>query len=179
MPNSNQGHGQGQGHPQGQGQGGTAQAKPPTTSDVKDKAQQVVGQAKEAAQPVLDQARAAAEQYAQQAKEHYGNVREGAVQGYRQAEGAIARNPVPALLISFGVGFGLGIVLTSLLGAKEETWQDKYLPDSVKGLADRFKDVPDRLKEVPDQYSSLVDSLKGLPKSVLAQLPKGLTKYLG
>ena len=150
-------------------------SNPPSPADVKDKANQVIGQAKEAAKPVVDQAKEAAkpvldqvkqgaDQLSQQAKEHYGNVREGALKGYRQAEGTIARNPTPSVLISFGVGFGLGVVLCSLLTKKEETWSEKYLPES--------------LKDVPDQYDSLVASLKSLPKAVHQQLPKSISKYL-
>lgn len=150
----------------------------PSTGELKDKAQQVsgqaqqvagqakeaVGQAKEAARPYIDQAKASADQLAQQAKEHYGNLSEGAMKGYRQAEGAIARNPAPAMLIGFGVGFGLGVVICSLLTRKEETWAEKYLPES--------------LQDVPDQYKTLLGQLKGLPKTVQSQLPRSVSKYL-
>ena len=132
----------------------------PSPAEVKDKAQNVAGQAKEAAQPYIDKA----QQVAGQAKEQYGNAREQALKGYRQAEGTIARNPAPAMLIGFGVGFGLGVVLCSLLTKKEETWTEKYLPES--------------LQNVPDQYQSLVSTLKGLPKTVQSQLPKSVSKYL-
>lgn len=136
----------------------------PPAQDVKDKAKQVVGQAQEAAKPVVDQVKQTAEQLAQRAKDGYGPARDAAFEGYRQAEGAIARNPAPAMLIGFGVGFGLGVVLCSLLGKKEETWQEKYLPES-------FQDIP-------DHYESLVASLKALPKTVHQQLPKSVSKYL-
>ena len=136
----------------------------PTTADIKDKANQVAGQAKDAAKPVMDQVKQGADQIAQQAKDQLGTARESALKGYRQAEGTIARNPAPAMLIGFGVGFGLGVVLCSLLANKEETWSEKYLPESFKN--------------VPDQYDSLVESLKSLPKSVTSQLPKSVSKYL-
>ena len=125
----------------------------PSTAELKDKAKQVAGQAQDAAQQGLDQA-----------KDHLGAAREGAMKGYRQAEGTIARNPTPSILIGFGVGFGLGVVLCTLLVKKEETWAEKYLPDS--------------LQNVPDQYQSLVSQLKGLPKAVQNQLPRSLSKYL-
>lgn len=145
--------------------GQAKEATQQVAGQAKEATQQVVGQAKEAAKPVLDQAKASAEQLAQQAREHYGNISEGAMKGYRQAEGAVARNPAPAMLISFGVGFGLGVVICSLLaGKKEETWAEKYLPES--------------LQDVPDQYSSLVSQLKGLPKTIQSQLPKSVSKYL-
>ena len=132
---------------------GTQNPSAPSTADIKDKAKQVAGQVQDAAQHGIDQA-----------KEHLGAAREGAMKGYRQAEGSIARNPAPAVLIGFGVGFGLGIVICTLLNKKEETWAEKYLPNS--------------LQNVPDQYQSLVGQLKDLPKAVQKQLPKGLAKYL-
>lgn len=141
-------------------QGSQQNAGGAATGDVKDKAKQVAGQAQQAA----GQAQEAARPYVDQAREQLGNAREAALSGYRQAEGTIARNPTPAILIGFGVGFGLGIVLTSLLTRKEETWSEKYLPDQLQNL--------------PDQYSSLLSTLKGLPKTVQAQLPKGVSKYL-
>lgn len=135
-----------------------------SAADVKDKARQAVGQAQDAAKPVVDQVKQKAEQLAQQAKESYEPAREAALSGYRQAEGTIARNPVPSMLIGFGVGFGLGVVITSLLTQKEETWSEKYLPES--------------LQNVPDHYDSLVESLKSLPKSVHQQLPRSISKFL-
>ena len=140
-------------------------ANTPSTGDVKDKAKQVVGQAQDAAKPVLDQVKSKADQLSEQAKEQYGKVREETLKGYRQAEGTIARNPAPAMLIGFGVGFGLGVAICSLLGRREETWSEKYLPES--------------LQDVPDQYDSLVASLKSLPRSVHQQLPRSISKYLG
>jgi len=127
-------------------------ANTPSTGDVKDKAKQVVGQAQDAAKPVLDQVKSKADQLSEQAKEQYGKAREETLKGYRQAEGTIARNPAPAMLIG------------SLLGRREETWSEKYLPES--------------LQNVPDQYDSLVASLKSLPKSVHQQLPRSFSKYL-
>ena len=153
----------------------------PSTAEVKDKAKQAVGQVQEAAKPVVDQVKQSAEQLAQQAKEHYGNAREGAMKGYRQAEGAIARNPAPAMLIGFGVGFGLGVVLCSLLASgKEETWAEKYLPDSLKKVPDQANSlINSAKKKVPDHYESLIETLKDLPSTVAAQLPRSISKYLG
>ncbi len=145
--------------------GSHSNAGPASASEAKDKAKQVVGQAQEAAKPVVDQVKQTAEQLAQRAKDSYGPAREAAFSGYRQAEGTIARNPAPSILIGFGVGFGLGVVLCSLFTKKEETWSEKYLPES--------------LQDLPDHYESLVSSLKGLPKAVHQQLPRSVSKYLG
>ena len=159
----------------------------PSTAQVKDQAKQVVGQAQEAAKPYVDQAKQAAGQVQEaakpildQAKDQLGTAREGALKGYRQAEGAIARNPAPAMLIGFGVGFGLGVVLCSLLASqKEETWADKYLPDSLKNVPDQAGALAGKLKkQVPDHYESLIETLKDLPSSVAAQLPRSISKFL-
>ena len=97
-------------------------------------------------------------------REGYDTAREGAMQGYRQAEGLVARNPGSSLLIGFGVGFGLGVVLTTLL-SREQSWTERHL----SGV---FQDVPDR-------YHRLVDSLKSLPSTVHDHLPSSITKHLG
>lgn len=153
----------------------------PSAAQVKDQAKQAVGQAAEQARPVIDQAKQAVGQVAQQAGEHYDNIREGALKGYRQAEGTIARNPAPAVLIGFGVGFGLGVVLTSLLARREEeTWAEKYLPNSLKNVPDQASSLASSLKKkVPDHYESLIETLKDLPQSVAAQLPRSISKFLG
>lgn len=173
MPDSHKGPQQ----PNNAGQS-ASQAKD-QANQVKDQAKQAVGQVQEAARPYIDQAQQGAQRLAEQAGEHLGSAREGALRGYRQAEGAIARNPAPAMLIGFGVGFGLGVVLCSLLGQKEETWAEKYLPDSLRNVPDQANSLVGSLKKkVPDQYESLIETLKDLPQSVAAQLPRSISKFL-
>jgi ElaB/YqjD/DUF883 family membrane-anchored ribosome-binding protein len=120
--------------------------------------------AREKLQNVGQQVQQGAEQAASRLREGYGSAREGAMHGYRQAEGTVARNPASSVLIGFGVGFGLGLVLTSFF-KREETWAEKYLPES-------FQDVPDR-------YKSLVSSLRNVPDSVKRSLPHSVAKHLG
>ena len=120
--------------------------------------------AREQLQGVGQQVQAGAEEAANRLREGYDSAREGAVHGYRQAEGLAARNPGPSLLVGFGVGFGLGLVLCSMF-TREETWAEKYLPES--------------LQDVPDRYKSLVSSLKSLPKQVHDYLPSSISKHLG
>lgn len=139
MPNNKKGEGQGQ-------QGGAGQG-------ARDQAQNIGQQAQQGAGQVGDRLR-----------EGYDAAREGAAHGYRQAEGAIARNPGPSVLVGFGVGFGLGLVLFSMF-TREETWAEKYLPES--------------LQDVPDRYQSLVSSLKSLPRTVHQHLPQAIAKHLG
>ncbi|WP_435008136.1 hypothetical protein P12x_005410 [Tundrisphaera lichenicola] len=106
-----------------------------------------------------------AEQLGQRIHEGYDTARESAVHQYRQAEGTVARNPGSSVLIGLGVGFGLGLVLSSMLTRREETWAEKYLPES--------------LQDVPDRYRSLVSSLKTLPRSVHDHLPASIARHLG
>ncbi len=75
----------------------------------------------------------------------------------RAAEGMMARNPASSVMIGFGVGFGLGLVLTTLLSRPEETWADRYLPD--------------RLRNAPDSLHHLADSLRGLPDAIARRIP--------
>ena len=120
--------------------------------------------AREKVQNAAEQVQQGAESAANRLREGYGQAKEGALHGYRQAEGAIARNPAPSILIGFGVGLGLGMVLASMF-TREETWAEKYLPES--------------LQDVPDRYKSLVSSLKTLPKAVHDYLPSSISKHLG
>ena len=48
---------------------------------------------------------------------------------------------------------------------REETWAEKYLPES--------------LQDVPDRYKSLVSSLKSLPRAVHDHLPNSVARHLG
>jgi ElaB/YqjD/DUF883 family membrane-anchored ribosome-binding protein len=120
---------------------------------------------REQIQNVGQQVQEGAEQAANRLRDGYDSAREGAVQGYRQAEGLVARNPAPSLLISLGVGFGLGLVLSSMFRTREETWAEKYLPES--------------LQDAPDRYHRLVESLKSLPKTVHDHLPTAVARHLG
>ncbi len=160
MPNNRPGQGQGQ--PQGQGQGhnpngGGAQG---ARDQVRDAAHQV----QEGAEQAGDRLKQQAQQAGDRLKQGYGDVKDQALSGYRQAEEAIAGNPMQSILIGFGVGFGIGLVVTAMLGAKEKTWAEKYLPES--------------LQDAPDKYKSLVGQLKTLPKSVLDNLPPSIAKYV-
>ena len=119
--------------------------------------------AREQSQGVGQQVQQGAEQVTNRLKEGYDTAREGAMHSYRQAEGLVTRNPAPSVLVGFGVGLGLGLVLVSLF-AREETWAEKYLPES--------------LQDVPDRYKHLVSSLKTLPKTVQDHLPLSIAKHL-
>ncbi len=91
----------------------------------------------EAGQKIQD----GASQVGERVRDGYGAAREGITHGYRQAEGMIARNPAPSVLMGFGVGFGLGVLLTVLLTRREEeSWYDRYVPDSLRNLPESVRD---------------------------------------
>jgi hypothetical protein len=113
---------------------------------------------------VGEQIQQGAQQVGDRFREGYDSTIEGAARGYRQAEGLVARNPGPSLLFGFGLGFGLGLVLCSMI-AREETWAEKYLPES--------------LQDVPDRYKHLISSLKSLPRQVHDHLPSSVARHLG
>jgi ElaB/YqjD/DUF883 family membrane-anchored ribosome-binding protein len=121
--------------------------------------------AREQLQNAGQQLQQGAEEVSNRLKEGYDTAREGALHGYRQTQGMIARNPAPSLLIGLGVGFGLGLVLSSMFTTREETWAEKYLPES--------------LQDAPERYQKLVESLKSLPKTVHDHLPTAVAKHLG
>jgi ElaB/YqjD/DUF883 family membrane-anchored ribosome-binding protein len=120
--------------------------------------------AREQLQGVGQQIQHGAQEVGNRLREGYDSTLEGASRGYHQAEGLVAHNPGTSLLVGFGVGFGLGLVLTSLL-VREQTWAERYLPES--------------LQDVPDRYRSLVSSLKSLPRQVHDHLPGSVARHLG
>jgi hypothetical protein len=53
----------------------------------------------------------------------------------------------------------LGLLLTTVLMEKEqETWADRYLPDSLRGLQDRasLRDLQDKIAHLPDAIARRV-----------------------
>jgi len=65
----------------------------------------------------------------------------------------MARNPSSSILIGFGVGFGLGVILTSMMG-REETWSEKHLPDSVRNMPDSIHQLAEAIaKRLPSSLS--------------------------
>src|SRR6185437_12153309 len=56
--------------------------------------------------------------------------------GYRHAEDMVGQNPASSVLVAFGVGFGVGLVLTTLFNRTEEGWAERHLPDSLRHAPD-------------------------------------------
>jgi len=120
------------------------------------------GGAREEVQSVGDKIKEGAAQASQSLREGYETVSEEMSHRYRRAEGMLARNPTQSVLIAFGVGFGLGIVLTTMLNGPEEAWAERH--------------VPDRLRNAPDSLHHLADSIRSLPDAIARRLPGHLLR---
>jgi len=75
------------------------------------------------------------------------------------------RHPYSTTMTSFGIGFGLGLFVTLLLCRREESWFERYAPESMQ-------DLPDRLKHAQDKAASyLPGSLKQARESLASYVP--------
>ena len=125
-----------------------------------------------AAQHVQEQG----EGLADRAREGLDQAKEQALHGYRQAERIVARNPGQAVLIGFGVGFGVGVLMTLALSGKEETWYERNVP---KGLRDGIDDLPDRAQSAVDYARSKAEGIHlGDLTDRLRHAAEGLAKHL-
>lgn len=80
-------------------------------------------------------------------------------EGGRRAEGSdemgrwggvpqfVSDRPHTSLMTAFGVGFGLGLLVTLLLNREEESWFDRYAPDAIQDLPDRLHHVRHKLSD--------------------------------
>jgi hypothetical protein len=100
----------------------------------------------------------------QQVREGYETARDEMGRRYRRAEGMMARNPSSSVLIGFGIGFGAGLILTTLLGERRQTWAERHVPD-------RLRQLPDSLHDTLDQ---LADSVRSLPEAIMSHMPSTL-----
>lgn len=111
-------------------------------------------------------------------REGYDQAREELAHRYRRAEGTIARNPGNSVLIGFGLGFGIGLAITALLTQRDETWAERYLPDSLQDLPERIRKsrLPGQVRDavhdahVPDSVHHtlhhLAEAIRDIPSSV-------------
>lgn len=112
-----------------------------------------------------DQVREGVERVGERVRQGYDSARSEMAHRYRRAEGAMARNPASSVLIGFGVGFGLGMLLSVLLTSGEESWTERFVPDSLRDLPDQARHLARRagrrLREMPESVMSYMpDSLR-------------------
>jgi len=100
--------------------------------------------------------------------EGVGAVRDELGRRYREVETVAAMNPMTSVMIGFGLGFGLGLVVTSLLGERErDTWAGRYLPDRLRKMPDSFH----------DSLEQLAESVRHLPDAIRGHLPSTLGRH--
>jgi hypothetical protein len=120
--------------------------------------------------------RSGVEQVSDRVRDGFESARDEMAREYRSAEGMIARNPASSVILGFGVGFGLGILLTTVLMPREETWAERYLPDSLRDfrMPDRYR-MARAAQQVPDSLQSsfhqLAESIRDLPSSIARLMP--------
>ena len=123
---------------------------------------------REAMQDAGQRLQAKGEELGRQVHEGAERVRDEMDRGYRRAETMMAMNPTTSVLIGFGLGFGLGLVVTAMLGERpRETWAERHLPD-------RLRRMPDSLH---DSLEQLADSARRLPDAIRGHLPSTLARH--
>ncbi len=122
----------------------------------------------ESAENAAQRIQSGAEEVGRHLEEGVGAVRDELGRRYRDAETAVAMNPMSSVLIGFGLGFGLGVVVTALLGERErDTWAGRHLPD-------RLRRMPDSLH---DSLEQLAESVRRLPEAIRGHLPSTLGRH--
>lgn len=131
------------------------------------------------------QVREKAEMTGERLQEGYDSARDEVSRRYRQAEGVMARNPGPSVLISFGIGFGLGLVLTTMLSQPEESWSDwadrrrhegmRRARRSMNQAYGTVQHAQESLHQLPDAFQSLADAVRHLPEAIARRLPSSMT----
>jgi hypothetical protein len=79
---------------------------------------------------------------------------------------ALSERPYSSIMAGFGLGFGLGLLVTLLLSREEESWYEKYAPEALQDLPDRFhrakqhlaSSVPGSFKQAGESIASMVPS---------------------
>jgi ElaB/YqjD/DUF883 family membrane-anchored ribosome-binding protein len=153
-------HGQSQNSGQGQERG---QPSKPVTQNG-GSAGRVVEGAGERLREAGQHARESLASVGERAKETYGEARESAVHGYEQARDVVGRHPMSSVFVGFGLGFGVGMLLTVILNQREDTWYDRYVPNRLRGFPDSLRHLGDAMRDIPDH-------LRHLPEAVAKYMP--------
>jgi len=131
-------------------------------------------------QSTLGQIQEGVSEMGEHLQERFADAQEQMGRRYRAAEGMVARNPAPSLLVGFGIGFGLGIVLTTMLSHPEETWYDwseRRARDSMDHARRSYHDAQHTARHLPDAFHHLADSIRNLPDAIVRHLPGSLTRH--
>ena len=78
-------------------------------------------------------------------REEAGEAEGGA---WGEAGSYVSSRPGTSLVTAFGIGFGLGLIVTMLLGRdEEEGWFERYAPDAIQDLPDRLRHAGSHLSD--------------------------------
>lgn len=67
----------------------------------------------------------------QAAQAAYEDARGRVGEAFHQTEELVKQNPASSALVTFGIGFGLGLLVTTLLSSsrRQSSWFEEYAPD--------------------------------------------------
>jgi hypothetical protein len=84
----------------------------------------------------------------------------------------ISERPHTSVMTAFGVGFGLGLIVTLLLSRNdEESWFERYAPEAIQ-------DLPDRLKHAKHRIASAVpSSIQQAGESLASYVPSSWKRW--
>ena len=109
------------------------------------------------------------------------SMQSGISDGYHKAENTVAQNPLPSVLIGFGLGVGVGLVLTTLFSKPEESWSGwshRHARDAMRGAGDSFHRAEHAAGHIPNTLHHLADSIRNLPEAIARHLPSALSRHV-
>jgi hypothetical protein len=112
-----------------------------------------------------DRIREAAGESAERLRECCEDAGDALAHRYHEAQAVMAHNPTASILIGFGLGFGVGLFVTTMLAGRErESWAQRHTPD-------RLRRLPESLHGTLDQ---LAETVRHLPDAIREHMPSSL-----
>lgn len=106
------------------------------------------------------------------------SMQEGMTEGYHRAEEVVANYPGSSIMLSLGLGFGVGLVLTTLLSRPEESWSEwssRQARDAMRHARDSTRRASHLADDMPHSFSQLADAIRQLPEAIARYLPSSMT----
>ena len=91
-----------------------------------------------------------------------------------RARRMVSERPHASVLAAFGVGFGLGLVVTLLLSRAEGTWFERYAPEAIQDLPDRLRHAKDRIASAA---SAVPGSIQQAGESLASYVPSSWRRW--